>query len=130
VVPCSAAVLFAGAVWALYVFAHVVYIERVHFAAAGVMFGAVSAFAVFDGLRTARLQHAKKRGTAYVVRGAALLVGCAAILKIGKAADWDYTTFTAEVWGIGLFLAFWVAQTIDLWDHASRRTAILNATAE
>jgi hypothetical protein len=34
------------------------------------------------------------------------------------------------VWGIGVFLVFWVVQTIDLWNHASRGTAILSAAAE
>jgi hypothetical protein len=50
-------------------------------------------------------------------------------MLIGKCARWDYTTFTAEIWGIGVFLAFWVVQTIDLWNHTSRRTAILTAAS-
>jgi hypothetical protein len=125
--PWVVSVLAAAGVWALYLFAHGFYIERVHFTSAILIFAAVSVYAVLDGIRTFRLPHAMKRGVAYIVLGVVLLVGCGAIMLIGKLAHWDYTTFTAEVWGIGVFLVFWIVQTIDLWNHTSRRTAILSA---
>jgi hypothetical protein len=128
--PWAVSVFGVAAVWALYQFAHSVYIERVHFTTAILMFAAVSVFAVVDGIRTIRLQRAVKRGITYVVLGAILLGGCGAIMLIGKPAHWDYTTFTAEVWGIAVFLVFWVVQTIDLWNHTSRRTAILSAAPQ
>jgi hypothetical protein len=128
--PWVASVFVAAVVWALYEFAHGVYIERVHFTTAILMFAAVSAYAVVDGIRTMRLQRAVKRGVAYIVLGVILLGGCGAIMLIGNLAGWDYTTFTAEVWGIGVFLAFWVVQTIDLWNHTSRGTAILEHRSE
>lgn len=126
--PWVAAVLVAAGVWALYLFAHGFYIEHVHFGTAILMFAAVSIYAVIDGIRTMRLQRAVKRGVAYVVLGVVLLGGCGVIMLIGNSAGWDYTTFTAEVWGIGVFLVFWIVQTIDLWNHTSRRTAILSAS--
>jgi hypothetical protein len=128
--PWAVSMLVAAGVWAVYRFAHGFYIERVHFTTAILMFAAVSVFAVVDGIRTMRLQHAKKRGIAYVVLGVILLGGCGAIMLFGRSANWDYTTFTVEVWGIGVFLVFWVVQTIDLWNHTSRRTAILSAAPE
>lgn len=128
--PWLVAVIVAAALWALYLFAHGVYIERVHFTTAILMFAAVSFYAVLDGIRTMRLQGAVKRGVAYIVLGGALIVGCGGIMLFGKLAGWDYTTFTAEVWGIGVFLAFWIVQTIDLWNHTSRRTAILSAGSD
>jgi hypothetical protein len=124
--PWVVSVLLVVAVWALYALAHDVYIERVHFTTAILMFVALSAFAVVDGIRTVRLQRAVKRGVAYVVLGVGLLAGCIAIMAIGGITHWDYTTFTAEVWGIGVFLVFWVMQTIDLWNHTSRGDAILS----
>lgn len=128
--PWAVSVLAAAGVWALYLFAHGFYIEKVHFTTAILMFAAVSVFAVVDGIRTMCLQGAVKRGIAYVVLGVILLGGCGAIMLIGNSAGWDYTTFTAEVWGIGVFLVFWVVQTIDLWNHTSRRAAILSAAPE
>ena len=125
--PWAVSVLGGVGVWALYLFAHGFYIENVHFTTAILMFTAVSVYAVIDGVRTVSLQGAVKRGIAYVVLGAALLVGCGAIMLIGNSAGWDYTTFVAEVWGIVVFLVFWVVQTIDLWNHTSRGTAILSA---
>jgi len=127
--PWAVTALIGALVWVLYVFAHGFYIENVHFTTAVLMFAAVSLFAVFDGIRTIRLQRAVKRGIAYVVLGAILLTGCGVIMLAGNSAGWDYTTFTAEIWGIGIFLAFWIIQTIDLWNHTSRRTAILAATS-
>jgi len=128
--PWVASVLLVVGVWALYLGAHDVYIERVHFATAISMFVALSVFAIVDGIRTVRLQRAKKRGVAYVVLGVGLIAGCVAIMVIGGITQWDYTTFTAEVWGIGVFLVFWVMQTIDLWNHTSRGSAILSRGPE
>jgi len=124
--PWAVAVLVALGVWALYLFAHGFYVEKVHFATAILMFAAVSVYAVIDGVRALRLQGAVKRGVAYIVLGVGLLGGCGLIMLIGNGQGWDYTTFTAEVWGIGVFLVFWSAQTVDLWNHTSRRTAILS----
>jgi hypothetical protein len=128
--PWAVSVLAAAGLWAVYLFAHGFYIEKVHFTTAILMFAAVSVFAVVDGIRTIWLQRARKRGITYVVLGVILLGGCGAIMLIGKPAGWDYTTFTAEVWGISVFLVFWVVQTFDLWNHTSRRTAILSAAPE
>jgi hypothetical protein len=128
--PWALSALLTAGVWALYLRAHGVFIERVHFASAITMFAAVSVFAVVDGIRTVSLQGAVKRGVTYVALGVILLAGCGAIMLIGTSNDWPYSTFTAEVWGIGVFLLFWVVQTIDLWDHTSRRSAILSASQE
>jgi len=128
--PWAVSVGLAAGLWALYLFAHGFYIEKVHFGAAILMFAAVSAFAVVDGIRTVRLQGAVKRGRAYIALGVVLLAGSGMIMLVGKLLEWEYTTFTAEVWGMGVFLIFWVVQTIDLWDHTSRRAAILSATSD
>jgi hypothetical protein len=128
--PWAVAVGLTALLWALYLFAHDFYIEKIHFGAAILMFAAVSAFAVVDGIRTVRLQGAVKRGRAYIALGVALLAGSGMIMLVGNRLDWEYTTFTAEVWGIGIFLIFWIVQTIDLWGHTSRRAAILSATSD
>lgn len=125
--PWLVSVALAVVIWALYVFAPGIYVEKVHFTTACLMFGAISAYAVVDGIRTMRLQHAVKRGIAYVALGGGLVVGCGLIMLFGNVAGYDYTVFTAEVWGIGVFLTFWIAQTIDLWNHKSRSSAILSA---
>ena len=115
-------------IWGLYVFANGFFVERVHFGSAILMFVAISVYAVVDGIRAQKLQRAVKRGVGYVALGISLIAGCALIMLVGRLADWEYTTFTAEVWGIAVFLVFWTAQTADLWDHTSRASAILRTT--
>jgi hypothetical protein len=123
--PCWLAVGMTVGVLLVYRCAYGFFIERVHFLSAGLMFLAVSLFAIVDGIRARSVQGASKRGLAYIALGSGLIAGCLTIILIGRHNTWTYTTLTAELWGISLFLAFWIIQTIDLWNHTSRTGAIL-----
>jgi hypothetical protein len=128
--PWVVSLLMTVAVWVLYHCYRDLYVERVHFTVAMAMFAAISFFAIFDGRRTIKYQRAVKRGRTYIALGVLLLAGCGAIMLIGNCQDWRHTTFWVEVWGIAVFLVFWVMQTIDLWNHTSRATAILSANPD
>jgi hypothetical protein len=101
-----------------------------HFAAAIAMFGCIAATAIADGVLAIREQGKKTRGRFYIAIGAGMLVIGGGIIGYNLLIhSWTHAVLQAELVLILLFAVFWAMQTVDLWDHTSRKEAIATEAA-
>lgn len=94
------------------------------------MFGCIAVTAVVDGLHARNQQHASTRGWTYVGIGSAMILAAVGIFAWNAASPFDHWVLAIEATLIGLFALFWAMQTVDLWNHTSRREAIAAATTD
>jgi hypothetical protein len=99
------------------------FIDHAHWIAAGAMFACIFAVVVVNALHIRSrpdpppLQRAARR--AYIAI-AGLMAGASIVIGAAALAGWGHAVIAIEVALIVLFAAFWVIQTVELWDEGLR----------
>ncbi|HJV08087.1 MAG TPA: hypothetical protein VJ653_00325 [Acidimicrobiales bacterium] len=96
--------------------------EHAHLVAAvGTFFGILGVV----GLNAWGAQPGRYRTIYGVIAGLMALTAAGIWLAIAVTDEWDHAVFVVELLMLVLFLAFWVAQTLELWRRTSRHAPAL-----
>lgn len=113
-----------------------VFDDNAHYAAAIVMFLCIVAVVVLNAVgfgREMQVRGQAEGGRAYVNRyltvAVAMGVGVVGMLLWAWLVGWDHLVFGIEALLIGLFAAFWVVQTSELWGRGLRGEEDVEACA-
>ena len=116
-------ILFAGAV-AWYVIGRKTFECGAHYAAAFPLFACIIGVAVVNGIGKYREsdQRAKENKTALLNRYLIIVFLMIVVLVIGLIGrgNWAHYILFIEAGVLILFLAFWILQSLDLWDRGTR----------
>lgn len=121
--PVAGALLVAAYVWHRHWRGG--FLSWAHLTAAISMFGMIGAVAVSDGIMTALEPKTRLRGWFYIVIGIVMGLGGGGIFLANHLHPFTKAMLDAEALLISLFAIFWAAQTIDLWNYATRKQAVL-----
>lgn len=124
--PKMAWVMFAvaAAVWIILILVfyqdRAVFVRKAHYAAAIPMFGCILVVVLINahGYKTTGKPE-KLFGNPYAYVGGAMIASSVAFAIAGYGG-WDHWVIAIEFALISLFAAFWVTQTIELWDDGLR----------